>query len=300
VVIFATTPGAVVAHDFDKTSIPEAERPANYATLAPVVLANGTDVEVAGAGDPYVLRLLYVSGRYVWQDMARVLAAPGGWVLVAASNYITAPTSPTTITTTVDYSSLLNVGDVLKIELVGTGVQYNLIEALGASTITVSGIPLDADIATIYYDKGNRARIQSLVFEADDDEIFVFGEDRPERSTTAGGAAAVPANPYGTDMFFAQRFEAPQGSQLVSARATLGDAGSSATALVVGVGFGSQAGYACEITCSGIDNSPASIVRTYATVPTSNLLDGCDIITNAGNLDAHTLLLHLQFFVPPN
>lgn len=292
--IMAATAGVVVLHNFDKASIPVGDRPANYDSLAPIYTAIGSTYTTGRALEPITLRLMWQGGVLVWVDWARHTGSVGGWLSMPTVAYEAEPTTSARITTYTSQVAELVVGDVLKVKLVGLPPQYNVIVGVDANGIDISGVALDADIETIQYERGNRARLQSVGLEVDDEEVQSFAFGRPDRSETAGGTP-VSGGVYGANILGWMRKELPQGSFLVKARATLNDCGSSATALEVGIGFGGQA-HACTIVCSGLDNT-ASIDRLYYQVPEANLLDAVDIVVNAGNRDTARLFLHMLFFI---
>lgn len=220
------------------------------------------------------------------------------WTLVQASAFTATPASATTVTFSTDYTDKLKIGDVVKVKLTGiTDPVFCYIEDVTSTLLTVSGVPLSANIEFMWFSIDNKARIQSLIIPIrNEDDFWNLGESRPAVSVTPGATPTVPSNPYGTNIFWGEKIDIPFGSYLVRAKVALKNCGSSVTPGEIEIGFSGQAA-ACSIELTTQENYALSIDRNYYKVISPAKLDGVNVLSAGGNLDIADACIQLHFFI---
>lgn len=174
--------------------------------------------------------------------------------------YFTAiPASTTTIATSIDVSTLFNVGDVLRIVLTDSKVRYCLVTNIAPTLVTINFEQLTADIASIEYKQGNNAGLTPDGRYIPNADIYQRASNRPLRCVTIGGGGVVPSNQYGTDVYYIAPHE-PVVGHVVSAVAYVGN-------------LDSTAAETFEIKLDGVTQSMTFTCNATSIVPTTVNVD---------------------------
>lgn len=149
-VSMAVESGVKIIHNFDKTTIPLAERPANYDNLCSILLSTENDYTTSKVIEPFDFRLVYRAGDFVFVDWSRgttvgsvdpddyvaALAAYGGAEVDAASKIVGFDFADLDGAVVVKgsagtYQINTSTLDITFVGLVGTGVVTTVVTATG-------------------------------------------------------------------------------------------------------------------------------------------------------------------------
>lgn len=212
------------------------------------------------------------------------------WITIPGTSYTATPASTNTITTSIDFTTYIDGGDVLRATLADTSVVYLYAKDIAAGLFTSFGGLLTGDITLLEYEKGNNNAITEDELELPNDDFYLWGDNRPLTAKTNGGAL-TSAGMYGIDVFNYKPFKSSKGS-LVYAWASVRDCSSSAGDPTVTVKF-NGVDVVTTFTLSGVEVESGVIDQSLVSVGNNIMVD---IPYPGASFDISDVVIHLLMF----